>query len=254
MKKYIEVKNIKIGEGTCKICIPLIIENKDDLPKILNKLEFVEYDLIEIRIDCFSNVKNIEDVIDLLKEVRKNLKNIPIIFTFRTINEGGKTEISLEYYEKLNIEAIKSGYIDLIDVELFVESNIINKIILQAKKYNVKTIISNHNFKLTPEKDEIINILNKMQFFDIDIMKIAFMANCKKDAFNLMSIVNNMVEDGLKYPIIAISMGEFGRITRIISNIFGSCITFAMLEKSSAPGQIEANKLCHIIKFIDNLN
>ena len=75
-----------------------------------------------------------------------------------------------------------------------------------------------------------------------DISKVAYMPKNKKDVINLLEAVSEIKD----FPIIAISMGKLGIITRI----FGSVITFASAKSSSAPGQIEAMKLKYIL---DNL-
>ena len=66
----------------------------------------------------------------------------------------------------------------------------------------------------------------------------------KKDVITLLD-ASSEIKD---FPIIAISMGELG----IISRIFGSVITFASAKRSSAPGQLEAMKLKYILDTIYN--
>ena len=48
-------------------------------------------------------------------------------------------------------------------------------------------------------------------------------------------------------------MGDLGFITRVIGGMFGSCITFGVAKKSSAPGQIDANKLYNLIDSLYNI-
>ena len=69
--------------------------------------------------------------------------------TFRTLKEGGEKAISQEDYLKLNLAAAQSGYVDLIDVELFMEDHIVSRIIQQADNCGVKVIASNHDFQKT---------------------------------------------------------------------------------------------------------
>jgi 3-dehydroquinate dehydratase-1 len=49
--------------------------------------------------------------------------------------------------------------------------------------------------------------------------------------------------------IVAISMGEIGKITRVAGFIFGSLITYTYIGQSFAPGQIEVRKLNELIEF-----
>ena len=41
-----------------------------------------------------------------------------------------------------------------------------------------------------------------------------------------------------KIPLISMSMGPLGSVTRMIGGVFGSALSFAVGEGSSAPGQI----------------
>nr|WP_317360145.1 type I 3-dehydroquinate dehydratase [uncultured Tyzzerella sp.] len=252
MKNYINIKNVKIGEGLPKICVPLIIQNDEEILEKIEELKLVKLDLIELRIDYYEKVNCLSSVKNLLKILNENFKNIPIIFTFRTKDEGGEKNISLDYYEKLNIEVIKTGYIDLIDLQFFIKKNIINNITLQANKYNVKIILSNHNFNFTPKKDELIKILCNMEKLKPHLLKIAVMPKTKKDILNLMYVANE-INVNYNIPIIAVSMGDLGFITRVIGGMFGSCITFGVAKKSSAPGQIDANKLYNLIDSLYNI-
>jgi 3-dehydroquinate dehydratase-1 len=44
-------------------------------------------------------------------------------------------------------------------------------------------------------------------------------------------------------PLIGMSMGGFGSVSRIVGGVFGSALTFAVGKSSSAPGQIAIEDL-----------
>lgn len=48
-------------------------------------------------------------------------------------------------------------------------------------------------------------------------------------------------------PLIGISMGELGKVTRVRGGAFGSVMTFASKGKASAPGQIDAETLSKML-------
>ena len=56
---------------------------------------------------------------------REVLKEIPLLFTFRTLKEGGEKAIEKDVYANLNKKAAKSGYVDLIDTEVFTGDDIV---------------------------------------------------------------------------------------------------------------------------------
>ena len=246
MQKYIQVRNVKIGEGIPKICVPLVAKNKQVFLDMAKELENIKLDLVELRIDHF------EDVEELAKDLRQVLNETPILFTFRSLKEGGEKEVSVEYYKKLNIEIAKTGYVDLIDVELFTGDEIVKEIVLEAHNVNVKVVMSNHDFDKTPEKDEIVKRLCKMQELNADLPKIAVMPKSTTDVLTLLCATDYMVTKYAKTPIITMSMAGLGVISRLAGETFGSALTFGAAKVSSAPGQVEVNKLSEILEVLHN--
>ena len=53
-------------------------------------------------------------------------------------------------------------------------------------------------------------------------------------------------------PLIAISMGPLGAISRICGGYFGSAMTFAAAAQSSAPGQIPVQQLSTLLKLLES--
>ncbi|HGM3463335.1 TPA: type I 3-dehydroquinate dehydratase, partial [Clostridioides difficile] len=134
MKRKVQVKNITIGEGRPKICVPIIGKNKEDIIKEAKELKGVCLDIIEWRVDFFENVENIKEVKEVLYELRSYISDIPLLFTFRSLAEGGEKVISKDYYTTLNKEISSTGLVDLIDVELFMGDEVIDEVINFAHK------------------------------------------------------------------------------------------------------------------------
>ena len=252
MQKYIQVRNVKIGEGIPKICVPLVAKNKQAFLDMAKELENIKLDLVELRIDHFEEVEDLDKVKELVKDLRQVLNETPILFTFRSLKEGGEKEVNVEYYKKLNIEMAKTGYVDLIDVELFTGDEIVKEIVLEAHNVNVKVVMSNHDFDKTPEKDEIVKRLCKMQELNADLPKIAVMPKSTTDVLTLLCATDHMVTKYAKTPIITMSMAGLGVISRLAGETFGSALTFGAAKVSSAPGQVEVNKLSEILEVLHN--
>ncbi|HBG0758001.1 TPA: type I 3-dehydroquinate dehydratase, partial [Clostridioides difficile] len=109
MKRKVQVKNITIGEGRPKICVPIIGKNKKDIIKEAKELKDACLDIIEWRVDFFENVENIKEVKEVLYELRSYIHDIPLLFTFRSVVEGGEKLISRDYYTTLNKEISNTG-------------------------------------------------------------------------------------------------------------------------------------------------
>lgn len=244
--------NLTFNDKKPKICVPIIGETSQEIIDSIKMLSQMDYDLIELRIDYYKNVDDFSKVIELLKKIRK-IHFKPVLFTFRTTTEGGMHEFPKEMYFALNNIAIKSGCIDLIDIELFSteeKKKIITSIEL-AHVNNVKVILSNHDFNKTPPREEIVRRLVEMKNSNADIAKIAVMPQEKKDVLTLMDASLDMKNKYPEQPLIALSMGPLGIITRVTGGMFGSCITFAALNSSSAPGQLNIEDTNYIIEKLN---
>lgn len=248
----VEVRNVKLGSGIPKICVPLVGKNDDELTNEIKKLKDIEFDLVEWRIDFYEEILNINKLINVSKNIRELLGDVPILATFRTAKEGGEKNITNGEYIELYKKLCENKYIDLIDVELFTGDNIVKEVIDNAHRNNIKVIMSNHDFNKTPSKDEILKRLLKMQELNADIPKIAVMPQSSEDVLSLLNATNEMVTKYAKSPIITMSMSGLGVISRISGEIFGSCLTFGAAQKASAPGQINAVKLKDILDEIYN--
>ena len=246
----VKVRNVVIGEGMPKICIPIIGKTKDEILNAAAVIKDTKHDIVEWRVDWFDDVMDLDKVFDVLKELRVILGDTPLLFTFRTADEGGERAIDKSAYLKLNIDIISSKLIDLVDVELFSGDDIVKEIAGIAHANNVVVIASNHDFAKTPDKDEILERLIKMQVLGADIPKIAVMPTCKKDVITLLAATEEMTTKHNGTPIITMSMGSMGLISRLCGEAFGSSVTFGAVGESSAPGQMNASDLNTILELI----
>lgn len=240
--KTVKVKNVIIGEGMPKICVPIVGRTVEDIIRQAEMTAEASCDLVEIRIDYFEHYDDIGAVRDLLETLDKIIIQ-PVIFTFRTDGEGGEGKISKEKYGAYLKQIIATGIADIIDVELFQGEELVKDIIREAHHFGIKVILSNHDFNKTPVKFEIIARLIKMQSLNADIAKIAVMPSTVDDLLTLLSATHEVNSQFGEIPIVTMSMGRTGILSRVAGQIFGSTITFGAVGPSSAPGQLEAGEL-----------
>ncbi|MCB2288683.1 type I 3-dehydroquinate dehydratase [Clostridium sp. CS001] len=250
MKTIVKIKDVKIGEGLPKICIPMVGETIAQLVVEAQFLKELDFDVVEWRVDFFEEVTNIEKVKEALQEIRVVLAHKPIIFTFRSAKEGGQREVAAEFYVELIKSIVETKLIEVIDVELFNEENYVKKLVEVAHANGVAVIISNHDFFNTPEKEEIITRLKRAQELGGDLPKIAVMPTCVKDVITLLDATRIMNEQYANTPIITMAMGEKGLITRLSGELFGSALTFAAAKEVSAPGQISVDELRKVMELL----
>lgn len=247
MTSIVTTRQIKIGEEIPKICVPITGKTKDEILESALSIKTVNHDLAEWRVDCYEDVNHISSVIETLSKLREILGDTPLLFTFRTKAEGGEQELSKEDYLSLNLNAINTGFIDLVDVELFTGDDFVKKVIEFAHAKNVKVIVSNHDFERTPAKKELVSRLQRMQNLGADIPKLAVMPLDKADVITLLSATEEMVTNYADRPIVTMSMDKIGVLSRICGEFFGSAITFGSVCGASAPGQIPAEELFDLL-------
>lgn len=248
--KEINIKDIRIGEGMPKIIVPIVENTREDIIKKALSLKGMEFDFVEWRVDFYEDAFNLPELIDTLRKLRYELGARPLIFTFRSKSEGGEKTISDKEYTALNKAAAESGYADIVDVEIFMNEDVVKENIKNIHKAGVLVIGSNHDFNKTPDKDEIVYRLRKMQEMDADIPKIAVMPNSEEDVLTLLSATNEMHTKYADRPIITMAMGSLGLISRLSGELFGSSMSFASVGQVSAPGQIPLEDLKQVLEIV----
>ena len=248
----VKVRDIEIGAGAPKIIVPIVGKTKDEIIAEAITFDSIPVDVVEWRVDWFEGVFDFAQVKDVLTDLREVLGNTPILMTFRTSKEGGEKAIDDKAYAELNLNAAKSGLVDLIDVEIFTGDAVVREIIDGAHAAGVKVVASNHDFHKTPAKSDIIYRLRKMQDMGADIPKIAVMPQNKRDVLTLLAATEEMVTDYADRPVITMSMAGTGVISRLCGEVFGSSMTFGAAGKASAPGQMGVNDLNTVLGLLHN--
>ncbi len=244
------VRNVKIGEGIPKICVPIVGVTRDAIIEEAKNIATLPADIVEWRADWYEDVFSFEGVRSVLESLREILQEKPILFTFRTAKEGGEKAIDDMTYIALNKAVAESGEADLLDVELFSGEAVVADIINTAHENQVKVIASNHDFEKTPSKEEIVSRLQKMREIGADILKIAVMPKSTKDVITLLSATEEMSANYAQQPIVTMSMSGMGVVSRIAGETFGSAITFGAAKKASAPGQIPVEDLRNVLEIL----
>ena len=245
----VNVRNIIIGEGIPKICVPIVGKTKEELLSEVEVLNSVPVDVVEWRMDWFEEVECCEKAVAMLQVLREAMPEMPILATFRSKKEGGELDISTAAYVKLNKAIIDSGNADLIDVELFTGEAQVKELIAHAHDKGVRVIMSNHDFDKTPSYNEILTRLKAMQTLGADIPKIAVMPTCKADVITLLQATNDMHENFADRPI-TMSMAGTGVLSRLCGEVFGSALTFGAAKKASAPGQMGVEDLKTVLSLL----
>ncbi len=234
----ITVKNTVIGGPEFLICMPLLATERSDLFREAAAIKQSDPDLVEWRIDGYCHVQDINNSLDALAKLRIQFRDTPLIFTCRIDSEGGLIKLNDHQRQCLLTEAIASGNLDIVDIELRNDAAFVQSIMEAAKNASVRVILSYHNFEMTPDETFIFDTLLKARDLGADIAKVAVMPKGYHDVLALLNATLKARQQGLKIPAITMSMGPQGRLTRLAGGLFGSDITFASATTPSAPGQL----------------
>ncbi|WP_099205344.1 type I 3-dehydroquinate dehydratase [Scatolibacter rhodanostii] len=243
--RNVQCRDLIFGQGLPKICVPLVGKSIEELKKEYQYLRSLPADLVEWRADCFEG--EIEEAFSVLSACREQF---PLLVTLRTVNEGGSWQGTEDEYEKILSQWIDLDFCDLIDIEFSLEEKRIKRLLDKAHKKNIVTILSKHDFVKTPPENEISDAFRAMKELGADLPKYAVMPHQAEDVIKMLSASTKM--QGEVGPLVAICMGQYGKISRVSGEFFGSAITFATGLDASAPGQLScqnANTILQLLKM-----
>lgn len=255
----VKVKTLEIGRGMPKICVPIVERTQEQILEKAQEISQEFVDLVEWRVDYYVDIENLEQVVQTTSLLQSILGKIPLLFTFRTAREGGERSLSFVQYRNLLEYVSDSGFVDMIDVEMFrgydqtegmlkgwKSTDACNqpvKEMVEKLGQSVVVVGSYHDFEKTPSQEEMVRRLLFMDKMGAMIPKLAVMPQEREDVFRLMTAASLADRLLLNKPVIAMSMGALGAVSRLAGESFGSSITFGCMDKASAPGQIEVKDL-----------
>lgn len=272
MNKAVYVRGLGIGSGMPKICVPVMGRTQEEILENVRKAAGSGADFAEWRADYFEAVGDFGETGKTAAMLRDILQEMPLLFTFRTAKEGGERDISTEEYERLLLYMADSGTVDMVDVEAFrgygctglqrreeadgacfPEAGRENERmagLIQRLREKLVVIGSYHDFRKTPKREEMLARLLFIDRLGADIPKLAVMPADREDVLLLME--TTLLADGLlpDKPLITMSMGAQGAVSRIAGGRFGSAVTFGCIDRASAPGQIEVGELKNILAAV----
>lgn len=244
------VKKLNIGDLPVKTIVPITAKTAE---QAIAQAQVIasnpNADVAEFRIDLLEFSADTKKVIALGQQLNQILKDKPLIATIRTHNEGGKMTVSDQDYEKIYREYLKKPFMQLLDIEMFRDAGSVAKLTQLAHEKNVLVIMSNHDFAKTPRQQDIENRLLKQDQMGADILKIAVMPKSKQDVFTLMNATLAVSQKSQK-PLLTMSMGQLGTISRVATANMGGSLSFGMIGEASAPGQIDVTQLKHLLKTV----
>lgn len=237
----------------CAICVPIVGPTVKDILSQVQEAVKAKVDLIELRPDMWMKCSNISEdeyiptIVTFVEEVHSKFVDMPVLFTWRTIGEGGETPLCSDNYIKLLQAIVNQDLVQAIDVELFAYTEEIGSVMKQAHHQGIQTVMSYHNFQSTPDIETLHVYAERMVSVDAQVIKFALMPSTNDDVLSVLQLTKELTERYPQLPRITMSMGQLGQMTRTCGHVFGNCLTFGTLGQASAPGQVKVSVLQEVI-------
>ena len=273
------MKNKKLGQGMPKICIHIVERTQAAIMDVAAELRYSVADLVEWRADYYEDLQCPDRLQETIVKLGQALGDKELLFTIRTNDEGGEQQIIFADYASILVAVADLPEIHYMDVEMFSgmrsqsqkmweqaghhsqiweyedhEAYAPIRGLLRQLHHRVTVIGSYHDFEKTPPAAEITKRLVLMQRLGADIPKMAVMPQKQEDVLALMTATWEAKKLIDPVPLITMSMGGMGLISRVAGESFGSAVTFGCMGKPSAPGQIEAEQLQQMLAVLHENN
>jgi 3-dehydroquinate dehydratase / shikimate dehydrogenase len=247
------------------LCVPILVDDPDAALRDAAAARDAGADLVEFRIDQFFSGSGAAEADSGFEyEARQVLRIVadsplPCIITCRPVSEGGHydgdDEARIALFERLGT-AFGPGerpprYLDVELATYMRSANIRQKVNLaiehpeQLRDVRTSLILSLHDFAGRPA-DLSRRLLHLRQESAAKVVKVAYRARSLRDNIELFEILAHRDR-----PTIALAMGEFGLMSRVLAPKFGGFLTFAGLREQSAtaPGQPTISELLGLYRF-----
>lgn len=211
---------------TARICVSILPKNNVEALHLIEKAEQAQADLIEVRLDCLEISRKLSDL--------SASTEIPLIAANKLQSEKGYFSGTETEWQQTLLFAAKSGF-EYVDVNLSSPKH--KEAISQLKQLGAKPVVSYHKFDGALSVSAMEKVLDEEISSGASICKIVTTAKQVEDNLPVLSFVSFASS---KAQLVCFCMGEHGKISRLLSPVFGAFFTFASLEQGSetAAGQM----------------
>lgn len=247
-RPILKIRQVELGIGRPKVIVPLTDAHDATLIASAKRIAASRTDMVEWRVDRYAARDDHSKVGAMAARLHEIIGERPLLFTPRTKHEGSDWNPPGDSYRDIIADACASGAIDMVDVQYL--NPAVKRCFEAARAHKVPIIASNHDFASTPSAVEIADRLDAMASLGADIAKIAVMPRKPIDVAALLE-ATAVAAASSKVPLITMSMGPLGVVSRLAGEVFGSCATFATLGgEGSAPGQLPLDEVLSAMELL----
>ena len=216
---------------TARVCVSILPRTIPEALCLIEKAEDSQADFIEVRLDFLENTREL----GALARHGKTLK----IATNMPASCQGKFSGTESERQRILLSAAKN---DFAYVDVGLSTSKLENFVGEVKAAGAKPIVSFHDFSQSLSLPELNNILEREIACGADVCKIVTTAKQVEDNLTLLNFTSTACS---KAKVVCFAMGELGKISRLLSPLFGGFFTFASLERGSetATGQMTIREM-----------
>ena len=241
-------------DGMSLICVSIFVDSPDDVPTAIERASDAVAEgarMIEWRLDAVAeDPDGLPAILELLRD-----SPAPCIATIRAEAEGGtwdgNEQDRISLLEAIGTAADPPAYLDLEQAAWARSANLRQKVRLaidheaQIRDISSRLIVSSHDFGGRPA-NLLARVAEMIENDACAVGKIVFTARSVRDNLEIFDLLTERQK-----PMIALCMGEFGEMSRVLSPKFGGFLTFAASDArtTTAPGQLTTRELREVFRF-----
>lgn len=215
------VNYIKLITGAERPVVPAgrsaaVVLTSPDLNEVVGDLESITIgaDAVELRVDLFKDT-SAEFVAAQIAVIRKHA-DLPIIYTVRTVSQGGKfPDENVDELKSLLLLGIRLG-VAYVDLQLTAPNELIEEISSKKGFTRVIGTYQDINGELKWNNVEWKNKYNQGVSMNADIVRLVGKANSIQDNLDL----ENFKKQNTLKPLIAFNLGSQGKLSQVLNGTF----------------------------------
>ena len=254
MKKHIkavDARGRKLGGDTPLLCTPLVGRTRERVLAEAASVLRQKPDLIEWRVDFFDAIGDTDAVIETARALRDIVGKRPDHLhpprgkrgrRADRDRRGGRSSSSTRPWRRRRL-------VDFIDFEMDNDPEHLRRVRECTRQHEIRLILSYHNVSYTPGLDYLVDRFLEAERLGADVAMVQVMPRNRADVLRLLAATAE-ADDKTRIPLISMSLGPLGSVSRMVGGLFGSWLSFAVGESASAPGQIPIGDLVTVYDII----
>jgi 3-dehydroquinate dehydratase-1 len=231
------------------LCAPLVGATREALLEEAAAVRAAAPDVFEWRVDFFRDLGDAKAVVETAQALRRALPGLPLLFTRRSAAEGGqRIGVTEGTVVEVYAAVCAAGAAELVDYEMSNPPEHMKAVREASRRHGVGLVCSYHNFQETPPEAELAARFRRARELGGDVAKVAVMPRSQGDVITLLSATLQASQQ-LDIPLISMSMGALGALSRIAGFAFGSALSFGVGAGAAAPGQKPIGELRSAIEI-----